>query len=87
MQDARIDMAGTIRCRDCRFFQLDVWGNAGGFPLIVAHEMCSRWGGGCKTSPDGFCFMAEARDEGHEDNETDDAHEDNSGWEGADECS
>ena len=50
-----------IRCRDCRFFQLDVWGNMDGFPLIVAHEMCSKWGGGCKTSPDGFCFMAEIR--------------------------
>ena len=51
-----------IRCRDCRFFQFDVWGNLDGFPLIVAHEMCSKWGGGCKTSPDGFCFLAEGKE-------------------------
>ena len=61
---AAADTADTkiIRCRDCRFFNMDVWGSMDGIPLIVAHEMCRKWGGGCKTSPDGFCFMAEEKD-------------------------
>lgn len=55
-----------IRCRDCRHFKTDVWADYGGFPLIVAHEMCMKWGGGCKTSPDGFCFMAERKEDADE---------------------
>ena len=54
-------MEELIRCRDCRYFELNHWENAGGIPLIVAHEICSRWGDGCKTSPDGYCFLAERR--------------------------
>lgn len=56
-------MSDLIRCRDCRHFKLNVWADVGGISLIVAHEMCERWGGGCKTSPDGFCFMAERKEE------------------------
>ena len=51
-----------IKCRDCSHFHTDVFGNVNGVPIIVAHEMCDRWADGCKTSPDGFCFMAERSD-------------------------
>ena len=59
-----------IRCRDCRHFKMDVWADFGGIPLIVAHEMCMKWGGGCRTSPDGFCFMAEMEDADDRNEET-----------------
>lgn len=52
-----------IRCRDCKHFELDHWEKVGDIPLIVAHEICMRWGDGCKTSPNGFCFMAEKKKE------------------------
>ena len=55
-----------IRCRDCRHFETDVWAAVGGVPLIVAHEMCMKWGQGCRTSPDGFCFMAERKEDADE---------------------
>ena len=55
-----------IRCRDCRHFETDVWTRVNGIPLIVAHEMCMKWGQGCRTSPDGFCFMAERKEDADE---------------------
>ena len=54
-----------IRCRDCLRFELDHWDvTADGIPLITAHEICTFWGRGCKTSPDGFCYMAERMEKG-----------------------
>lgn len=52
-----------IRCRDCKYFELDHFEKVGGFPIpiIVAHEICMKWGEGCKSSIDGWCFMAERR--------------------------
>ena len=53
---------GTIgRCKNCKFFKRDVWANIDGIPLIVAHEMCNKWGDGCKTEEEGFCFLFEPK--------------------------
>jgi hypothetical protein len=59
-------MDELIRCRDCRFFCWDYWARVNDIPLIVAHDMCMKWGGGCKTSPDGYCFMAERKEDADE---------------------
>lgn len=32
-----------------------------GIPLL-GHECCNAWGDGCKTDPDGYCFLAERRE-------------------------
>ena len=52
-----------IRCRDCVHYQEDFWqkDTPFGVPLIVAHEVCTFWAGGCKTAPDGFCHFATRR--------------------------
>ena len=52
-----------VRCMDCKYFETDHFENVNGIPLIVAHEICMRWGDGCKTSPDGYCFMGERKEE------------------------
>lgn len=52
-----------VRCKDCRYFETDHWEKVNEIPLIVAHEICTRWGGGCKTAEDGYCFMAERKEE------------------------
>ncbi len=52
-----------IHCKDCKYFEYDVVANVDGIPLIVAHEMCNKWGDGCKTSEDGYCFLAERKTE------------------------
>lgn len=53
-----------VRCKDCKHFELDRFDMWDGVPIITGHEMCTKWGGGCKTSLDGFCFMAERKDNG-----------------------
>lgn len=46
-------------CKDCKYFEYDYVANIDGIPLIVAHEFCKRWGDGCKTKEDGYCFLYE----------------------------
>lgn len=52
-----------IRCCDCKYFELNHFDNVNGIPLITAHEICTRWGDGCKTDSNGFCFLAEQKGE------------------------
>lgn len=47
------------RCKGCKYFEYDSVAKVDGIPLIAAHEICSRWGHGCKTKEDGYCFLFE----------------------------
>lgn len=49
-------------CKDCKYFEYDSVANVDGVPLIVAHEICNKWGDGCKTREDGYCFLFESAD-------------------------
>jgi len=49
------------KCKDCKYFEYDSWAKVNGIPLIVAHEICKRWGDGCKTKEDGYCFLFESK--------------------------
>lgn len=51
------------RCKDCKHFEYDSMAKVDGIPLIVAHEICKKWGDGCKTSEDGYCFLFEPKEE------------------------
>ena len=55
------DVVKVGRCRDCEHFETDHWEVVNYLPMIVAHEVCTRWGKGCKTSEDGYCFLWEAK--------------------------
>ena len=50
-------------CKDCKHFEYDSVAKVDGVPLIVAHEICSRWGDGCKTSENGYCFLFEPKED------------------------
>lgn len=52
----------TGHCKDCKYFEYDSVAKVDGVPLIVAHEICSRWGNGCKTREDGYCFLFEPQE-------------------------
>lgn len=52
----------TGHCKDCKYFEYDSVANVDGIPLIVAHEICSKWGDGCKTKEDGYCFLFEPQE-------------------------
>ena len=58
-----LEQKELITCKECKYFETDHLENVNGIPLIVAHEICMRWGDGCKTSQDGYCFMAERKEE------------------------
>ena len=49
-------------CKDCKYFEYDSVAKVDGVPLIVAHEICSKWGDGCKTKEDGYCFLFEPQE-------------------------
>lgn len=55
----------VIYCKDCKYFELDHFEKVEGFPIpiIIAHEICMKWGEGCQSSVDGWCFKAERREE------------------------
>ena len=55
------DVVKVGRCRDCEHFEQDHWEVVDYLPMIVAHEICTRWGGGCKTSEDGYCSLWEGK--------------------------
>lgn len=55
-----IDAVPVIRCKDCKYFNRDHWGRAGDIPLIVAHCVCTKWGDGCCTDENGYCFLGES---------------------------
>lgn len=49
-------------CKDCKYFEYDSLAKVDGVKLIFAHEICKRWGDGCKTSEEGFCFLFEPQE-------------------------
>ena len=63
-----LDKPKIIRCKECKYFEYDSVAKTkvDGIPLIVAHEICSKWGDGCKTSEDGWCFLAEQKESENE---------------------
>lgn len=54
--------AKTWRCKECKYFEHDSVANVDGIPLIVAHEICNKWGDGCKTKEDGYCYLFEPQE-------------------------
>lgn len=51
------------KCKDCKHFEKDAFATIDGIPLIIGHEVCTKWGAGCKTKEDGYCFMFEAKED------------------------
>lgn len=49
-----------IRCKDCKYFEYDHLYIVRGIP-VIGHLVCNKWGDGCRTDENGFCFMAERR--------------------------
>lgn len=50
------------RCRECKYYEYDSVVRLGKMPLILAHEICSRWGNGCKTNDEGYCHLFEPKE-------------------------
>ena len=52
-----------VRCKDCIYFEFDHFYSWDGIQIITAHEICTKFGSGCKTKTDGFCNFGERRSE------------------------
>ena len=50
-----------VRCKDCKYFEYDHPCMIQGVP-VLGHLVCIKWGNGCRTDEDGFCFMGERKD-------------------------
>ena len=51
------DLVEVVRCKDCHFFERNHFDSLDGVPIITAHNICTRWGNGCMTYENGYCFM------------------------------
>lgn len=57
-----VEQKELVTCKNCKHFELDKPYEVDGWPIpILGHEVCNAWGDGCKTDPDGWCFMGELR--------------------------
>ena len=56
------DVQPVVRCKDCKHFHLDYFGEVNGVNIIVAHEICDFWAGGCKTVQNAFCSNGVRKD-------------------------
>ena len=56
------DVQPIVRCKDCKHFHLDYFGKVNGANIIVAHEICDLWAGGCKTVQNAFCSNGVRKD-------------------------
>ena len=50
------------KCKNCKYFEYDSVARVERIPIIVAHEICNKWGGGCKTKEDGYCYLFEPQE-------------------------
>ena len=57
------DRQGVVRCKDCKYFEYNHTEVVDGVPLILAHEICAFWGGGSKTSENGYCSFGERKEQ------------------------
>lgn len=61
--DPESEWVKIIRCKDCKHFEYDHPYIIQGIMPVLGHEVCNAWGDGCKTDENGYCFMAERREE------------------------
>ena len=60
-RDEALDLAGVIRCRDCKNYEIDYTDSA-----MFGETVCWGWDNGHDyphfTSPDGFCYRGDPRE-------------------------
>ena len=57
-----IDAVPVVRCKDCKYYRQNKPYLIAGVP-IMGNLVCEKWADGCRTDPDGFCFMGERKDD------------------------
>lgn len=55
-----VDAVEVTRCKDCKHYLRNKIYVIEGMP-IMGNQVCEKWGDGCRTDENGFCFMGERR--------------------------
>ena len=58
-----VDAEPVVRCKDCKYFHYNKAYNIQGFP-IMGSLVCDKWGNGCRTDENGYCFLGERKEDG-----------------------
>lgn len=53
----------VVRCKDCKYFHYNKAYKIQGFP-IMGNLVCDKWGNGCRTDENGYCFLGERKEDG-----------------------
>ena len=51
-----------IRCKDCKHYLRNKMYVIDWMPLM-GNQLCEKWGDGCRTDENGFCFLGERKEE------------------------
>ena len=57
-----VDAEPVVRCKDCKYFLYDKLYMVEGLPLM-GNLVCDKWGNGCRTDENGYCFMGKRRED------------------------
>ena len=60
----RASFKHLVRCKDCKHFHYSkpFFIGESGVP-VMGNLVYDKWADGCRTDPDGFCFMGERKDD------------------------
>lgn len=59
-----VDAEPVVRCKNCRYYSKDIWGEIHGVKVIVAHEGCRYWGTELtKVTDNSYCSNGKPVDE------------------------
>lgn len=54
------DEKPLVTCHECKYFTSDYAVGVKGLPIpLLAGPACTKWGEGCRTYEDGWCYLAE----------------------------
>ena len=62
--EAMSDFVQVVRCKDCRHFHYNKVYEVDGIPIIMGNLVCDKWGNGCRTAENGWCYLGERREDG-----------------------
>jgi len=57
-----VDAVEVVRCKECKYFLYNKLYMVEGLPLM-GNLVCEKWGNGCRTDENGYCFLGERKED------------------------
>lgn len=55
------EQSRMIHCKDCKYYCEIFHRQIDRLTMITEYQVCTKWGGGCKTIENGYCHFGEKR--------------------------